>query len=72
MWSSCNNKWSQANKDKYNKEAKATNKEFGAKNELKRKENISNAFDFEKNKSNINNTVSTSNNQTTNNKSQKM
>lgn len=67
MWSSCNDKWSQVDKDKYNKEAKETNKKIGAK----RKEDICNAFDFEKDKSNINNIASTSNNQTTNNNSQK-
>ncbi|WP_342218590.1 hypothetical protein [Spiroplasma endosymbiont of Amphimallon solstitiale] len=71
MWRSCN-EWSQADKDKHNKEARETNKAWGEKNERERRERVANALRFEKDKSKINNEASTSKNQSSSSKSQKM
>ncbi|WP_342218471.1 hypothetical protein [Spiroplasma endosymbiont of Amphimallon solstitiale] len=65
-------KWSQANRDKYAKEARETNKAWGEKNERERRERVANALGFEKDKSKINSEASTSKSQSSSNKSQKM
>lgn len=70
MWRSCN-EWSQADKDKYNKEAKEANKVWGEKNESERREKVGNALGFEKDKSKINQS-STSGNQSSSSKSAQM
>lgn len=70
MWRSCN-EWSQADKDKYNKEAKETNKAWGEKNESERRERVANALELEKDKAKINQS-STNGNQSSSSKSAKM
>ncbi|WP_338974475.1 MULTISPECIES: hypothetical protein [unclassified Spiroplasma] len=70
MWRSCN-EWSQADKDKYNKEAKETNKVWGEKNEKERREKVANALDLEKNKAKINQST-TNENQSSSSKSAQM
>ncbi|MBP1528427.1 MAG: hypothetical protein H9Q65_04215 [Spiroplasma ixodetis] len=64
--------WSQADKDKYNKRAEEANKVWGEKNERERWERVANALGFEKDKSKINSEASTSKNQSSSSKSQKM
>ena len=61
-------KWSQEKKDRYAKEARETNKAWGEKNERERREKVANAFD----KSKVNSETSTSKNQSSSSKSQKM
>ncbi|WP_338978284.1 hypothetical protein [Spiroplasma endosymbiont of Panzeria rudis] len=70
MWRSYN-EWSQADKDKYNKEAKETNKVWGEKNEKERREKVANALDLEKNKAKINQST-TNENQSSSSKSAQM
>ena len=65
-------KWSQADRDKYAKEARETNKAWGEKNERERRERVANALGFEKDKAKVNSEASTSKNQSSNRKSQKM
>ncbi|WP_339046717.1 hypothetical protein [Spiroplasma endosymbiont of Colias croceus] len=71
MWRS-SNEWSQADKDKWNKRVAETNKAWGEKNERERRERVTNALGFEKDKSKINSEASTSKSQTSSSKSQKM
>ncbi|WP_252319517.1 hypothetical protein [Spiroplasma endosymbiont of Lariophagus distinguendus] len=71
MWRSCN-EWSQADKDKFNKDAERINKAWGEKNERERRERVANALGFEKDKSKVNSEASTSKSQNSSSKSQKM
>ncbi|WP_252320798.1 hypothetical protein [Spiroplasma endosymbiont of Lariophagus distinguendus] len=43
-------KWSQADKDKFKKDAERINKAWGEKNERERRERVANALGFEKDK----------------------
>ncbi|MBP1526090.1 MAG: hypothetical protein H9Q65_05675 [Spiroplasma ixodetis] len=65
-------KLSQADKDKHNKDAERINKAWGEKNERERRERVANALGFEKDKSKVNSEGSTSKNQSSSSKSQKM
>ncbi|WDA54900.1 MAG: hypothetical protein PPFGHCPK_01381 (plasmid) [Spiroplasma endosymbiont of Drosophila atripex] len=66
-------KWSQADKDKFKKDAERINKAWGEKNERERREKVANALGFEKDKSKMNSSeASTSKNQSSSSKSQKM
>ena len=65
-------KWSQADKDKWNKRVDETNKAWGEKNERERRERVANALGFEKEKSKVNSEASTSKSQSSTSKSQKM
>lgn len=65
-------KWSQAEKDSWKKRAEETNKAWGESKERERRERVTNALGFEKEKSKINNEASTSKSQSYINKSQKM
>ncbi|WP_174479970.1 hypothetical protein [Spiroplasma endosymbiont of Danaus chrysippus] len=64
--------WSKADRDKYAKEARETNKAWGEKNERERREKVANALGFEKDKSKVNSEASTSKSQSSSSKSQKM
>ncbi|MBP1525250.1 MAG: hypothetical protein H9Q65_01590 [Spiroplasma ixodetis] len=65
-------KLSEADKDKWNKRVAETNKAWGEKNERERRERVANDLGFEKDKSKVNSEASTSKNQSSSSKSQKM
>ncbi|BET39620.1 hypothetical protein [Spiroplasma ixodetis] len=65
-------KWSQEKKDAHDKNADRMNKAWGESKEKERRERVANALGFEKDKSKVNSEDSTSKNQSSNRKSQKM
>lgn len=70
-WTS-SEKWSQEKKDAHDRNAERINKAWGKENERERRERVTNALGFRKDKSKINSEASTNQGQSSSSNSQKM